>query len=152
MILAVIYIAPALIGWLLFQAPWLALATRKGYFEILLKRMPHTWVAANLGIAAIFALSSPLVNTVAQIGLTFWMVVTWWAFAILGALVSILILLPFEGWSVRRGYRAWSTLALGEVDFASAPWRKSWWWILLSFTALIGGAAAYMILTLAMQR
>jgi CubicO group peptidase (beta-lactamase class C family) len=151
-ILAVFYIAPALIGWLLFQAPWLALATRKSYFDILLKRMPHTWVAANLGIAAIFALATPLVNTVAQIGLDFWMVVTWWAFAVLGALVGFLLLDPFERWSVRRGYRAWSTLASGEADFASAPWRKSWWWIILSFVALLGGVAGYVIITLMMQR
>jgi CubicO group peptidase (beta-lactamase class C family) len=151
-ILAVLYIAPALIGWLLFQSPWLALATRKGYFDILLKRMPHTWVAANLGIAAIFALATPLVNTVAQIGLDFWMVVTWWAYAVLGALVGFLLLGPFERWSVRRGFRAWATLALGEGDFSSAPWRKIWWWILLSFVALIGGVAGFVIITLVMQR
>jgi CubicO group peptidase (beta-lactamase class C family) len=151
-ILAVFYIAPALIGWLLFQAPWLALATGKDYFDILPKRMPHTWVAANLGIAAIFTLATPLVSTVAQIGLTFWMVVTWWAFAVLGALVGFLLLGPFERWSVRRGYRAWSILALGETDFASAPWRKSWWWILVSFAALLGGVAGYVIITLVMQR
>jgi hypothetical protein len=147
-ILAVFYIAPALIGWLLFQTPWLALATRKGYLEILLKRMPHTWIAANLGIAAIFALATPLVNSVAQIGLNFWMVVTWWAFAVLGALAGFFLLGPFERWSVRRGYRAWSLLTLGETDFASAPWRKSWWWILLSFVALFGGVAVYVIITL----
>jgi hypothetical protein len=115
-------------------------------------RMPHTWVAANLGIAATFALATPLVNTVAQIGLDFWMVVTWWAFAVLSALVGFLLLVPFERWNVRRGYRAWSTLALGEADFASAPWRKSWWWLLLSFTALLGGVAGYVIITLVMQR
>jgi CubicO group peptidase (beta-lactamase class C family) len=151
-ILAVIYIAPALIGWLLFQAPWLALATRKGYSEILLKRMPHTWIAANLGIAAIFALATPLVNSVAQIGLNLWMVVTWWAFAVLGALAGFFLLGPFERWSVRRGYRAWSLLTLGETDFASAPWRKSWWWILLSFVALFGGVAVYVIITLFQMR
>jgi len=144
-ILAVIYIAPALIGWLLIQAPWLALATRKSYFDILLKRMPHTWIAANLGIAAIFALATPLVNTVAQIGLDFWMVVTWWAYAVLGALVGFLVLGPYERWSVRRGYRAWSTLVFGEGDLVSAPWRKSWWWILLSFVALFCGLAFFVI-------
>lgn len=151
-ILAVIYIAPALLGWLLFQAPWLALATRKGYSEILLKRMPHTWIVANLGIAAIFALATPLVNSVAQIGLNLWMVVTWWAFAVLGALAGFFLLGPFERWSVRRGYRAWSLLTLGETDFASAPWRKSWWWILLSFVALLGGVAVYVIITLLQMR
>jgi hypothetical protein len=138
----VFYIAPTLIGWLLFQAPWLALATRKSYSEILLKRMPHTW------IAAIFGLASPLVNSVAQIGLNFWMVITWWAFAVLGALAGFLLLGPFELWNVHRGYRAWSHLALGETDFASAPWRKSWWWILLSFVALFCGVVVYVIITL----
>jgi CubicO group peptidase (beta-lactamase class C family) len=147
-ILAVFYIAPALIGWLLFQAPWLALATRKGYSEILLKRMPHTWIAANLGIAAIFAVATPLVNSVAQIGLNLWMVVTWWAFAVLGALAGFFLLGPFERWSVRRGYRAWSLLTLGETDFVSTPWRKSWWWILLSFVALMVGLAVFVIITL----
>ncbi len=147
-ILAVFYIAPALIGWLLFQAPWLALATRRSYFEILPKRMPHTWIVANLGIAAIFALATPLVNSVAQIGLNLWMVVTWWAFAVLGALAGFFLLGPFELWNVHRGYRAWSHLALGETDFASAPWRKSWWWILLSFVALFCGVVVYVIITL----
>ena len=73
------------------------------------------------------------------------MVVTWWAFAILGVLVALLPLLLFEGWSVRRGLRAWSTLALGEGDLASTPWRKSWWWILLSFIALFCGLAFFVI-------
>lgn len=110
--------------------------------------MPHTWIAANLGIAAIFALATPLVNTVAQIGFNVWMIVSWWAFAVLGALVGFLMLGPFEYWSVRRGYKAWSLLILGETEFASAPWRKSWWWILLSFAALIGGVVGYVIITL----
>lgn len=151
-ILAVFYIAPALVGWLFLQTPWLALATREGYFHILPKRLPHTWIAANLGIAAIFALASPLVNSVAQIGANVWMVVTWWAFAVLGALVGFLLLGPFELWSVRRGYRAWSLLPLGETGFASAAWRKSWWWILLSFAALIGGLAGYVTITLNQMR
>jgi hypothetical protein len=102
-------------------------------------------------IAAIFALASPLVNTVAQIGLDFWMVVTWSAFAVLSALVEFLLLVPFKRWNVRHGYRAWSTLALGEADFAFAPWQKIWWWILLSFTALIGGVASNMLFTLVLS-
>jgi serine-type D-Ala-D-Ala carboxypeptidase/endopeptidase len=146
-ILAVFCIAPALIGWLLFQVPWLALATRKSYYKILPKRMPHTWIAANLGIAAIFFLATPLVNSVAQLGLNLWMVVTWWAFAVLGALAGFFLLGPFELWNVHRGYQAWSLVTVGETDIASAPWRRSWWWILLSFVALFGGVVGYVILT-----
>jgi hypothetical protein len=62
-----------------------------------------------------------------------------------GGLVGFLLLGPYERWSVRRGYQAWSTLVFGEGDLVSAPWRKSWWWILLSFVALFCGLAFFVI-------
>jgi hypothetical protein len=80
------------------------------------------------------------------------MIATWWAFAVQGGLVGFLLLLPFKRRSVRRGYRAWGTLAFGEGDFLSESWQKIWWWILLSYTALIGGVAGYVILRPVMQR
>jgi len=55
----------------------------------------------------------------------------------------MLLLLLYEGWSLRRGYRAWAPLAWGEGEGTSAPWRKLWWWILLSYVALIGGGVTY---------
>ena len=69
-----------------------------------------------------------------------------------GRLVRFLLLGPFERWCVRHGFRAWWILAFGEGDLVSASWRKIWWWILLSFAALIGGVADYVIPLLVMQR
>ena len=43
---------------------------------------------------------------------------------------------------MRRGFRAWSILAWGEGEVTSAPWRKLWWWILLSYVVLFAGIAA----------
>jgi len=69
-----------------------------------------------------------------------------------GGLVRFLLLGPFERWSVRYGFRAWWILDFGEGDFSSVSWWKTWWWILLSFAALIGGIAGYVIITLILQR
>ena len=143
---------PLLIGWLVFQGPLLAHATRKGYLSTLLRRLPHTWAAANLGMAAIFALATPLANMSAQMPLLPWTVAAWWAFAVMSALVAMPLLLLYEGWSVRRGYRAWTILAWGEGEVTTAPWRKLWWWILISYAVLMGGVAVYVYIQQVMLR
>jgi len=58
----------------------------------------------------------------------------------------MLLLLLYESWSMRSGYQGWSILAWGEGAVMSAPWRKLWWWILLSYAALFGGVVAYVTL------
>lgn len=143
---------PLLIGWFVFQGLLLTFATRKGYLHTLLQRLPHTWVAANLGIAAIFALAIPLMNRSVQIPLPPWIIVAWWAFTVMSALVAMLLLLLFEGWSVRRGYQGWYILAGGEGVVASASWRRLWWWIPLSCAALIAGVAGYGFIQAVMPR
>jgi len=137
---------PLFIGWLVFQGPLLAMATKKGILHTLLQRLPHTWVAANLGLAGIFPLAVPLMNMSIQLPLPAWTVVFWWAFTVLSALAAMLLLLLYEGWSVRRGYQGWTSLARGDGQVTSAPWRKLWWWILLSYAALIGGVAGYVFI------
>ncbi len=139
-------ILPLFIGLFMFHGLLLTFATRKGYLHTLLQRLPHTWVTTNLGIAGIFALAIPLVNMSVQIPLPFWTGVAWWAFTAMTALVAMLLLIPYEGWSMRRGYHGWCILAWGEDEFISAPWRRLWWWILLSYGALLGGLAAGVIL------
>jgi hypothetical protein len=141
---------PLLIGWFLFQSLLLTFATRKGYFRTLLQRAPHTWVAANLGIAGIFALATPLANMCVQIPLPAWTVAAWWVFTVMSALAAMLLLLLYDGWCVRRGYRAWTILAGGEGKVTSGPWRKLWWWILLSYAVLIAGLAGYVLIQQAM--
>jgi membrane protease YdiL (CAAX protease family) len=143
---------PLLGGWLLFQGPLLTFATRKGYLYTLIRRLPHTWVAANLGMAAIFPIATPLADKSVQIPLSPWTVAAWWAFTAMSALAAMLLLLLYEGWNVRRGYRAWHVLARGEGDVVLAPFRKLWWWIPLSYAVLIAGVAGYLFLQQAMLR
>lgn len=134
---------PLLVGWLVFQGPLLASATQEGYSRTLGQRLPQAWVVANLGMAGINAVAAPLANLSTRIcsifPLPLWTVTAWWAIVVLGALVGGLLLLIFEGWAVRRGFRAWSVLASEEGEVVSPPWRKLWWWILLSYVALLGG-------------
>jgi hypothetical protein len=70
----------------------------------------------------------------------------------MSSLVAMLLLFLYEGWIVRRGYQAWTILAWEEGQVTSAPWRKLWWWILLSYAALIGGVAGYLFIQQVMQR
>jgi hypothetical protein len=138
-----IFGSPLFIGWLVFQGPLLAQANHKDYLHTLIERLPHAWVTANLGMGGIFVLATPLANGSVQNPLPFWTFVAWWAFAVAGALVAMLLLLLYEVWSVRRGFRAWSVLACGEGLVTSAPWRMLWWWILLSYLAFMAGIVGY---------
>jgi hypothetical protein len=61
---------------------------------------------------------------------------------VIGALVAMVPLLLYEGWAVRRGFRAWSVLAGPGGGLTSPSWRRHWWWILLGFAALFGGVVA----------
>jgi hypothetical protein len=71
---------------------------------------------------------------------------TWWAIAVLGALLSGLLLFLYESWAVRRGYRAWSVLAWRDGTVQSPSWRTLRWWVLLSCLALFAGLVANGIL------
>jgi len=143
---------PLLIGWLIFQGPMLAFATRKGYLRSLLNRLPHTWVTVHLGLAGIFAVALPFITASIQLPLPPWIVIAWWAFAVLGALVGMLLLILYDGWSVRRGYLGWCFLAWGEGEVTSASLRKIWWWILLSSGAVFGGMAVSAFIHQVMSR
>ena len=138
-----VLVLPTLLGWLFFQGPLLALAARRGYLRTLSQRLPAAWVGANLGIAGITALATPLVNWLSQTCSMMepspWTLVSLWAAVIAGSVLGLLLLLLFESWAVRHGQRAWSALASGEGELNTPPWRKLWWWVLLSFPALVAG-------------
>jgi hypothetical protein len=138
-----IFVLPLLLGWLLFHGPLLALAARQGYLRTLGQRLPAAWVTANLGMGGIFALAIPLVkwisNTCSFMPLSLWSVVSLWTIVAVSACVGFLLILLYEGWAVRRGFRAWSVLTSGDGEVTTPSWRKLWWWILLSFAAPIGG-------------
>ncbi|MBN1136948.1 MAG: hypothetical protein JXM73_10195 [Anaerolineae bacterium] len=137
---------PLFLGWFAFGALLLTSGRRKGHWHMVIRRLLHAWVAANLGMAAIFAVATPLANMSVQLPLSPWTVAAWWAFTVAGALVAMLLLLLYEGWNVRHGYRAWHVLAWGEGDVALAPLRKLWWWIPLSYALLMGGVVGYLFL------
>jgi len=143
---------PLFIGWFGFQGLLLTFGTGKGYLRTLIQRLPHTWVTANLGIAAIFALATPLVILSIQLPLPAWIAIAWWAFSVMSALVAMLLLLLYDGWIVHNGYQGWYILAWGEGEVTSAPWRKLWWWILLSYAALTGGIAGFVFIQQVLSR
>jgi len=146
------FCTPLVIGLLVFHGPLLAFATKKGYWRTILLRLPHTWITANLAIAGIFAIALPLVNISIQLPLSAWNVLYWWGLTVMCGLAAILLLSLYEIWSVRRGYRAWTILARREGEVISAPWKKVWWWILLSYVVIVGGLVCYTFIQQVVQR
>ena len=143
---------PLLVGLLLFQGPLLAVGTKRGYLRTVLQRLPQAWVAANLGMAGIVAIAAPLTNqsmsicTIFPLPVPLWTVGTWWAVTASGAILGWLLLVLYEGWAVRRGFRAWSVLASGEDELVSPHWRVIWWWIILSWVFLLAGTLVSVVL------
>jgi hypothetical protein len=141
---------PFLVGWLGFHGPLLASVTREADERFLLRRMLQGLIAANMGIGGIALIAVPSVNFSLRICAMFppsvWTIVTWWVIAALGSVTGGLLISPYEGWAVRRGFRAWSVLALREGELRTPSWRRLWWWIPLSYVVLIGGSAVGVVL------
>jgi len=144
--LSLLIFTPILIGWLVFQSLLLSVSSGKNYWRMLLQRMPHTWVAANLGTAGIIAVGMSLVNNSLQLPLPIWTVFSWFSFAGLGAVVGIIMLILYNRWGFKHGYLAWSSFSIRDQEVSSVSWRKGWWWIPLSYVLLLGGIAVYIIL------
>ncbi len=138
-----ILVFPLLLGWLFYQGPLLALASRQSYLRMLGQRLPVAWVAANLGMGGICLLALRgvrwLSTTCSMMEMSIWALVSLWAVVVAGACLALLLLLFYEGWAVRQGYRAWSVLAIDGGAVTSPSWRRLWGWILLSLVILIGG-------------
>ena len=60
-------------------------------------------------------------------------------------LVGLLLYLH-HSWAVRRGLSAWRVVAGADDAVRSGSWRTLWWWVLLSYLALVGGVVASVIL------
>lgn len=152
--LALVLGLPLALGWLAFQGPLLALATKTGYLRILRERLPHALVAANLGMAGASAVATPLVSVSTRTCSIFpspgWVAGMLWAIVVLCALMGGLLLFIYQSWAVRRGVSAWHVLAWGDGEvrgeIRSGPWGVLWWWVLLSYAALVGGLAASVLL------
>ena len=119
----------------------------EGRARFLGRRWPQALVAANIGAGGIGAIALPL--TVLSLrkfpltGFAVWPLLVWWAIAVLGALLGVLLLLLYESWAVGAGYQAWSVHAGSrEGPVRTPPWRRAWWWALISVAILLGGLKA----------
>jgi hypothetical protein len=144
--LALILGLPLAVGWLAFQGTLLALASDGGYLRTLWARLPHALIAANLGIAGMHTLATPLINLSMRTCSIFpspgWEAGILWAIVVGGALAGGLLLWLFQLWAVKRGLSAWRAVAWEEGAVRSGSWRTLWWWVLLSYVVLVGGVAA----------
>ncbi|MBN2355328.1 hypothetical protein JXO59_04405 [candidate division KSB1 bacterium] len=144
--LGVVLFLPLLVAWLLFHGPLLAPVKEKSYGHLLIHRLPQVLVTANLGMAGINAVAMPLVMLTIRIctvlPITAHTLIIWWGIAVLGALAGVLLILPYERWAIKRGFRAWSLLIWKEGEIRTPSWRKLGWWIALSYAVLLLGLAA----------
>jgi len=143
-----LYGLPFVIGLFLYQAPLLARATGHGYAHTLWHRLPATLVSTNLALAGLLAVCLPLfVQHLDYCGVGSLAVLSWWALAVLGALVGGLLLYLYQVWTIPRGFAAWSVLLCDTIEddaervVTSPPCRCLWFWIPLSFMILIAGMA-----------
>jgi hypothetical protein len=148
--LALIVGLPPAVGWLVFQGPLLALASKGGYLRTLWARLPHALIAANLGLAGIHAIATPLINLSLRacsiLPTPGWAVGILWAVVVGGALASGMLLFLYQLWVVKRGLSAWYVVAREEGVVRSGTWRTLWWWVLLSYLVLLGGVVASAVL------
>jgi hypothetical protein len=138
---------PVVVGWLFFHSPlWIQVnpkITPASFF----RQLPHSWVAACLGMAGTFTLAIAMVNQTIQIPIPPWTAVAWWAFCAVSALLGMLLLLMYEAWRLRLGCQGWTSLAWGEGQVCSTPGRSLWWWVLASPAAYIVGIIAAQLFT-----
>jgi hypothetical protein len=141
-----IFVAPLLVGLLLYQGLFLSRASGQSYLRVLGRRLPSTWVATNLGMAGAFAPTLWAINritsTCSVMVLTPWIMVNAWVAVVLGVCVGFLIILIYESWAVHHKFQAWNAVAVGNHEMSIPSWPQVWWWFLLSFPILIGGIVA----------
>ncbi|MFC2079535.1 hypothetical protein ACFLSZ_06115 [Candidatus Bipolaricaulota bacterium] len=144
--IALIIGLPLLAVLFLFHGPLLASATKIGYLSLVRRKLPHAIVSANLGMAGVNAIATPLMSVslssravqaypVATVGFLLMA-------AAVGALAGIGLVWIYNLWTVQRGSRSWSALISDGSDVEFLGWRRLGWWILLSFIAQIGGIVA----------
>jgi hypothetical protein len=141
---------PLLVAWPFFHAPLLAPVANRSYGRFLSERLPHVVVTVNLAVAGIVAVALPLVmlsiRACSILPVNVWTLMIWWEIVFLGAVPGVLLLWLYEAWAVKGGFQGWSVLAWGEGEVRTPSWRRLWWWILLSFAALLAGIVAGAIL------
>jgi hypothetical protein len=136
---------PFLAGWLGFHLPLLSSVAGKTGNRFMLHRGPQVLVTVNMGIGGIGIVAMPLANFSLRICAIFppsaWTIIIWWVIAAVGSLTGILMVSLYEIWAVKSGSGAWSILAFRQTGAKTPSLRKMWWWIPLSYVALVIGFA-----------
>ena len=141
-------ILPLILGWLyhlVFLAP---ASNHRG--RLIFQRLPQVLVTTFLGLGGTIPLAMPLVNNTVNMSLLNPLsplaVTGWWAMVALSALAGGLLVFLFGLWEARQGFRSWTVLARGEGQMVIPPFRRIWWWILVSFVIQIAGLALAVML------
>jgi hypothetical protein len=150
-LVALVFGLPLMTGWLVFHGPLLTAQSGAQAGRFLRDRLPHVLVTVSLGMAGTNVAVMPLVNLSLRncpvMPPTAWTVMIWWGAVGAGALVGGALLVPYERWSVKRGFHAWGILASNEGQVRTPSWRQLKWWIPLSLSVLLAGLAAGAVLS-----
>ena len=141
--LAIFLILPVLIAWLLFHGLLLKTIAGEKYNRIFGRRFPHVLITTNIAVGGIGAFAMPMVNkslsVCAILPLSAWTIVMFWLIAAFGSVVGCILVYFYELWPVRRGYQAWNISLRNRGKITTAPFRKLWWWIIISYVVMFAG-------------
>jgi dienelactone hydrolase len=150
--LAASYVAPFLVGLLIFRAIPLAALQGGRYGEVLRRGILAEVISLNLCLAAIFPLNVFLMNR--------WFVFypdlgspVFWAIIALTATAGAVLLFPYTAWMTHRGFTLWpgrqaAGEATGDLDRAVVlPSLRSTWWVLLLSIALLAASIGLIVVS-----
>ncbi len=125
--------------------------SRGGYLRLLLNRLPQVLIINFLGLAGYFSLAMPLLNKSLNMSLLIplspYAVITWLVIVVHVSLPAGILILLYEQWAVRKGFKAWTIFSGMEEESPVPPAGKLWWWLLISFAVLIAGLIAGILLS-----
>lgn len=144
--LVMVLFLPLLVGWFIFHGPLLSPMEGKGSWRFAILRFPQVLMVSNLGLGGACLISMPLVQLLLRycplMPLHATTILSFWLAAAAAAVTGILVISMYERWAVKRGFLAWSILAGSPGEIRTPSWRRLWWWILISYGALLIGIVA----------
>jgi len=133
---------PIILG-LVFHITFLAPVSHKNAGRFLFQCFPLVLVTTFLGLGGIIPVALPLVNKSLNMSLLLPLsplsVMTWWAIVVLGALPGGFLIFLFQRRAVKKEFRSWTILTVGDGEIMIPKWGNFWWWILISIGILITG-------------
>ena len=141
---------PLIVGWV-YHLVFLAPVSSRGIVRFFFQRFPQVLITTFMGLGGIIPVAMPLVNKSLNMNLLIPLsplsVMTWWAIVVLGALAGGLFIFLYEWWEAKRGFRSWTVLANGDGELIIPPFKKLWWWIIISFNVMVAGLIIGIVLS-----